>query len=257
MSQMQKEAHLTGRDLMGMVQLTPNDVGQYALVPGPKERADAVIKKLANPVKNFSFMEYTMHTGNFEGTKVTTINGGRFAPDTAITTEILCNAQVKIMIRLGSCGALREDIKIGDLIVVTTALKGEGVTQYYVGQDFVPKADPGLTKVLKEVAKETMVKYGLITNTLHSGTCWTTDAILRETQEHVGRAVKAGAIAVDMVSAAFLTICQHYDIPAGVILAVSDNVITGEMGFMNTDYYMAETAIVGIGFDVIKKLEKR
>src|SRR3989338_9058554 len=124
---MQKEAHLTGRDLMGMVQLTPADVGKYAIVPGPRERADAIVKKLENPVKNFSFMEYTMHTGQFDGTKVTTINGGRFAADTSITTEILCNAQVKAMIRVGSCGALREDIKVGDLVIATTALKGEGV----------------------------------------------------------------------------------------------------------------------------------
>ena len=58
-----------------------------------------------------------------------------------------------------------------------------------------------------------------------------------------------------MVSAAFLTICAQYNIPAAVILAVSDNVITGEMGFMNPDYYMTEGAVVNIAFDVIKKLE--
>ena len=85
MAEMQREAHLTGKDLMDMVQLTPDDVGKYALVPGPRERADAIVSKLENPIKNFSFMEYTMHTGDFAGTKVTTINGGRFAADTSIT----------------------------------------------------------------------------------------------------------------------------------------------------------------------------
>ena len=247
-----KDAHLTGKDLMGMVQLRPQDVGKYALVPGPKERADAIVKKLQNPVKNFSFMEYTMHTGDFNGIKVTTINGGRFAADTSITTEILCNAEAKAMVRLGSCGALREDIKVGDFIIVTTALKGEGVTQYYVDKNFVPTADKSLTASLAEVAKGAAAAIGV---TVHVGPCWTTDAILRETREHVGKAIKEGAIAVDMVSAAFLTICQMYKIPAAVILAVSDNVITGEMGFMNTDYYMSEAAMIDMGFNLIKKLE--
>ena len=191
-----------------------------------------------------------MYTGDFEGTKLTTINGGRFAADTAITTEILCNAQIKAMVRVGSCGALREDIKVGDLVVATTALKGEGVTQYYVDKNYVPTSDKNLTDKLIAVAKNNpMVK------DVHVGCCWSTDAILRETREHVTNAVNQGAIAVDMVSAVFLTICQMYKIPAAVILAVSDNVITGEMGFMNTDYYMAESSMVGIAFDLIKKLE--
>lgn len=252
MSTMVKDAHLTGKDLMGMVQLRPQDVGKYALVPGPRERADAIVKKLANPVKNFSFMEYTMHTGEFAGVKVTTINGGRFAADTSITTEILCNAQVKAMVRLGSCGSLREDIKVGDLVVITTALKGEGVTQYYVDKNYVPTADKNLTQMLFEGAKGFASSIGA---NVHLGPCWTTDAILRETREHVGKAIKDGAIAVDMVSAAFLTICSLYKIPAAVVLAVSDNVITGEMGFMNPDYYMSEAGMLDVGFNLIKKLE--
>ncbi len=247
---MKKEAHLTGQDLMGMVQLRPQDVGKYSIVPGPRERMEAVCKKLENPVKNFSFMEYTMFTGMFQGTKITTINGGRFSADTSITTEILCNAETKVMLRLGSCGALREDIKVGDLVVATTAIKGDGVTQYYVNKDYVPTADKQLTDQLVEAAKTS-----LMGNNLHVGPCWTTDAILRETREHVGNAVKQGAIAVDMVSSAFLTICKMYNIPAAVILAVSDNVITGEMGFMNPDYYMTEASTIDIAFKLIKKLE--
>jgi uridine phosphorylase len=249
MQNMRKEVHLTGKDLMGMVQLRPQDIGKYALVPGPKERLDAIVKKLQNPVKNFSFMEYTMYTGELEGTKVTAINGGRFAADTGITTEILCNAQAGTMIRIGSCGALREDIKVGDLIVANSAYAGEGVTPYYVDKDFKMEADAGLTSSMIEVAKASGLN-------VHVGKVWSSDAILRETREVVGNAVNNGAIAVDMVSSVFLTICKLYKIPATVILAVSDNVITGEMGFLNTDYYMAEGAMVGIAVNLIKKLEK-
>jgi uridine phosphorylase len=85
--QMQKDVHLTGKDLTAMVQLRPQDVGKYAIVPGPKDRLEVLMKKIENPVRNFSFMEYTMYTGTFEGIKVTGINGGRFSTDTSITTR--------------------------------------------------------------------------------------------------------------------------------------------------------------------------
>lgn len=248
MQNMRKEIHMTGKDLMGMVQLRPEDLGAYALVAGPKERLDAITKKLENPIKNFSFMEYNMYTGNFNGTKVTAINGGRFAADTGITTEILCNAQAKVMIRLGSCGALREDMKVGDLVVVDSTFSGEGVTPYYVDKDFKTTSCKDLSAELVAIAR----KAG---STVHVGKCWSTDAILRETREIVGKAVAEGCIAVDMVSSVFLTICQLYKIPAAVILAVSDNVITGEMGFLNTDYYMAEGAMINVAFNLIKQRE--
>ena len=248
-NKMKKDVHLTGKDLMGMVQLRPEDIGKYAIVPGPKERLDGFMKSIENPIKNFSFMEYTMYTGNFSGTKITAINGGRFSADTAITTEILCNAQPQTMIRIGSCGSLSEDIKIGDLIVVDSALRGDGVTPYYVDdKNFQPESDKPLTDDLFEIAKASGY------NT-HRGRTWSTDAILRETREHVGNAIDQGCVAVDMVTSVFLTICQQYKIPATAILAVSDHIITGEMGFMDTNYYMAEHAMIGITLDLVKKLE--
>ena len=247
---MKKDIHLTGRDLMGMVQLRPQDVGKYAIVPGPKERADSLVKKLKNPIKNFAFMEYTMHTGDYDGTKVTTINGGRFSPDTAITTEILCNAQAQHMIRIGSCGSLREDINIGDIIVIDSAVRGDGVTPYYVDKNFKTESDKRLTDALEEVAKMSGLK-------VHRGKIWTTDALLRETREVVGKAIDDGAIAVDMVTSTFLTLCQFYKVPATAIVAVSDNIITGEMGFIAPNYYMAESALIKISLDLVDKLEGR
>ena len=91
--------------------------------------------------------------------------------------------------------------------------------------------------------------------TIHRGKAWTTDALLRETREIVEAKRKEGARVVDMVSSTLLTIAQTYNIKAGSILAVSDNVITGEMGFMNPLYYMAESNILKIALATVKKLE--
>ncbi len=248
---MKKDIHMTGQDLMNMVQLRPDDVGKYVIVPGPKERLDNLVKKIENPIKNFSFMEYTMYTGDYAGTKITSINGGRFSADTGITTEILCNAKPNCMLRIGSCGALNEDINIGDLIIATSAVCGDGVTPYYdLEKGFEPQVDKDFTAALEEVAKTTM-------HPVHKGKVWSTDAILRETKQHVGNAVDQGAVAVDMVSSVFLTIAQLYKVPAAVILAVSDNIITGEMGFMDPKYYMAESSLISIALKLVEKLEKK
>ena len=246
--QMQKEVHLTGKDLTEMVQLRPQDVGKYAIVPGPRDRLEVLLKKIENPVKNFSFMEYTMYTGIFEGIKVTVMNGGRFCTDTSITSEVMCNAQIKNIIRIGTCGALDENIKVGDLVIVDKVIRGDGVTPYYVDKNFQTVADKKISDTLYEVAKG----MGLA---VHRGTAWTTDALLRETREIVEAKRKEGAIAVDMVSSTLLTIAQTYNIKAGSILAVSDNVITGEMGFMNPLYYMAESNLITIALETVKKLE--
>ncbi|MDP3732107.1 MAG: hypothetical protein Q8R31_03620 [Candidatus Omnitrophota bacterium] len=245
---MQKEIHLTGKDLTQMVQLRPQDVGKYAIVPGPKDRLEVLIKKLENPVRNFSFMEYTMYTGTYQGIKITAINGGRFSTDTSITTEVMCNANIQNIIRIGTCGALSENIKVGDLVVVDKVIRGDGVTPYYVDKDFKTLADKKISDTLYEVAKNMGIN-------IHRGITWTTDALLRETREIVEAKRKEGAIAVDMVSSALLTIAQTYNVKAGSILAVSDNVITGEMGFMNPLYYMAESNLINIALEAVKKLE--
>jgi uridine phosphorylase len=249
---MTRDVHLSGKDLMAMVQLRPQDIGSYAIVPGPKERLDSLVKKMENPVKNFSFMEYNMFTGSINGVRVTSINGGRFAADTAITTEILCNAETKVLIRIGSCGAIRRDIKIGDFIVATGCVRGEGVTPYYVDDKFETLPDSALTQKLTGIAKKLSATAG---STVHEGKVWSTDAILRETKIVVNKVIDQGAIAVDMVSSPFLTIAQVYKIPAVSILAVSDNLITGEMGFMNPSYYMAESMLIQIAMELVKQLE--
>ncbi|HNX81019.1 MAG TPA: hypothetical protein PKL77_02605 [Candidatus Omnitrophota bacterium] len=246
--QMQKDVHMTGKDLTAMVQLRPQDVGSYAIVPGPRDRLDVLMKKIENPVRNFSFMEYTMYTGTFEGIKVTGINGGRFSTDTSITSEVMCNAGIKNIIRIGSCGSLDENIQIGDLFIVDSVIRGDGVTPYYVKPDFKTVADKKISDTMFGIAHDMGLK-------VHRGVAWTTDALLRETREIVEAKRTEGAQVVDMVSSTLLTIAQTYHVKAGSILAVSDNVVTGEMGFMNPLYYMAETNLIKIALETVKKLE--
>ncbi len=114
-------------------------------MPGPKERSELIAKDSRKiRKKNFTFLDYEMHTGSLDGKRVTVGNGGRYAPDTAITTEILCGAGAQSLIRVGSCGSLQEHIQIGDLVIVTGALRGDGTSRYYVAENFSTIADAGI-----------------------------------------------------------------------------------------------------------------
>ncbi|MGE5279158.1 MAG: hypothetical protein ACM3L6_00230 [Deltaproteobacteria bacterium] len=248
---MKKDIHMTGQDLLGMVQVRPGDFGKIAIIPGTAERRDAILSFLEKPVKSFSFFEYSMYTGTYEGVKIAVGNGGRFSPDSAIIAEILCAGKVETIIRAGSCGALDEKIKIGDIVLATGSVRGDGVTPYYVDKNFKTVCDPGVTAALEKAAADAPAGQAA---TVHKGGMWTTDALLRETREVVEGARKQGAIAVDMVSSALLTIAQLNNVKAASIAAVSDNLITGELGFMNPDYYEAEMKVVSICLAAAKAL---
>jgi uridine phosphorylase len=230
--EMKKDVHLSAQELLEMVQMKPGAIGDYTIIPGPRERLEAVIAKLENPAKDFSYMEHTMYTGSHQETKVTAVNGGLYSPHT------------------GSCGALSEDISIGDLIIVSGAVRGEGTTPYYVPSNFSTVSDVRVTSALMNAAEMLGVK-------CHVGVVWTTDALLKETKELVEEMRRLQVKAVDMVSSSLLTVAQLYGVKAGTILAVSDNLITGELGFMDPKYYETEEAMIDIALKAVTIMEDR
>ena len=70
---MVKEPHFTPARMLSMLGLKSDSLGRYALIPGPKERSDMIRGLLENPKKNFSFLDYEMHTGGYGGKSVTVL----------------------------------------------------------------------------------------------------------------------------------------------------------------------------------------
>lgn len=243
---MQRDVHMDPQGLLASLQFKPGDFGDIVLVSGQQHRAQMCLKKLENPVKNFTFLAYSFWTGLYKGRKVTVGNGGFYAPDSALTTEILVAGGVETFIRLGSCGALRQDMNIGDYVLATDVLRGDGTTRYYVDDDFSPKVDDAVNSALESSFKSAGI--------VHKGGIWTTDAIFRETKEVVNPYIEKGAIAVDMVTSPFVTIANLNKRRAGVICVVSDNLITGQMGFSDYRFFGAEMKMIDLAFEAIEKL---
>ena len=244
---MLKEAHFTPQRMLSMLGLKADSLGPYALIPGPKERSQLLLAMLEEPQKNFTFLDYEMHTGTLDGKRVTVGNGGRYAPDTAITTEILCGAGAQALIRVGSCGSLQQHVKIGDLIIVTGALRGEGTSPYYVANNFSAVAHPQIVDALKRAAECLQVRF-------HLGWVFTTDALFQETPELIAQLTQLNTSSIDMVSSAFLTIAQVRNKKAGAILAVSDECLHGKFGFRDPLFFAAEEKIIAVARQALKYL---
>jgi len=236
---MLKEPHFTSQKILSLLGVSPGALGPYAIIPGPKERSRALLGSLENPSKNFSFLDYEMHTGTIGGKRVTVGNGGRWAPDTAITTEVLCAGGAESLIRVGSCGSLQDQVKIGDLVVVTGALRGEGTTSYYVPKNFSTVSHPEIVNALRQAAESLKVRY-------HMGWVYTTDALFQETPELIEQLNQQNMSAIDMVTSTFLTIAQVRQKKAGAIMAVSDECLHGKFGFRDPLFLAAEEKMLEV-----------
>jgi uridine phosphorylase len=244
---MLKESHFTPQRMLTMLGLESDSLGPYALIPGPKERSDMLLKLLDNPRKNFTFLDYEMHSGTLEGKRVTVGNGGRYAPDTAITTEILCGAGAQSLIRIGSCGSLQEHVRIGDLVIVTGALRGEGTSRYYVAENFSTTAHADIINALKAAAEGLKVRY-------HLGRIFTTDALFQETPELIQQLNEQNLSSIDMVTSTFLTVAQVRGKKAGAVLAVSDECLCGRFGFRDPAFLEAEQKTIEVARKALQYL---
>ena len=241
---MKSEPHITAEGMLARLGVKPGVLGKVALVPGPRERAARLRAALANPRKTLAFQDYEMHTGTLGGRRVTVGNGGRYSADTAITTELLCAAGVETLVRVGSCGSLQETLRIGDVVIVTGAVRGDGASLRYVGEDFDTVSHPRVADALTRAAESLDVP-------VHRGRVFTTDALFRETPELLADLQQQGIAAIDMVTAAFLTVAQVKGARAGAVLAVSDECLTGKLGFHGPPARAAEKRAMEIALKAV------
>jgi uridine phosphorylase len=232
-----REPHFTPEKILARLGVGREALAPCALVPGSRERAELLRRELETSKRVLSFLDYEMYTGEHEGMRLTVGNGGRYAADAAITTEILCAAGARTLVRLGSCGSLQRKIKIGDLVIVTGALRGEGASAYYVPRSFSTLPDAEVVEALVEAAKSLKVRY-------HLGWVYTTDALFQETPELIAELEQQGVAAIDMVTSSFLTVARVRQRKAGAVLAVSDECCSGTWGFRHPRFLKAEEVMV-------------
>ena len=141
------------------IQVGPGDVGRYVIMPGDPKRCKLIAQYLDNPVLMADSREYITYTGTLEGVKVSVTSTGIGGPSTAIALEELSMCGADTFIRIGTSGGMDLDVKSGDVVIATGAIRMEGTTREYAPIEFPAVADFDVTGALIKGAKKVGTNY--------------------------------------------------------------------------------------------------
>jgi uridine phosphorylase len=134
------------------VHVKPGDVGRYVLLPGDPGRVEKIAEHLEEPHFVSSNREHTVFTGQLLGEKVSVVSTGMGCPSTAIAVEELIKVGADTFIRVGTAGAIQPDMDLGDVAIVTGAIRDEGTTRQYLPLEFPAVADLTVVNALVKAA---------------------------------------------------------------------------------------------------------
>ena len=121
-----------------------------ALLPGDPARLDR-IKSFLTDVTGLAYnREFRSLVGTYQGARVLAVSTGIGGASAGIAVEELHALGVKNMIRIGSCGALQPQVKLGDLILVSGAVRDDGASKAYIDPIYPAVADSASARRLRK-----------------------------------------------------------------------------------------------------------
>jgi len=133
--------------------LGPGEVAEYVLLPGDPERVARIAARFDNVELQGQNREFASATGMYRGLRVSAISTGIGTDNVEIVVaEILALTTRPTFIRVGSCGVLRDDIALGELVITSGAVRLEATTHYFVHEGFPAVADYSAVAALVEAA---------------------------------------------------------------------------------------------------------
>jgi len=197
---------------------------KYALLPGDPGRVEQIASNLDNPRFYHQNREYTAWVGYLLGERVLVMSTGMGGPSTAIAVEELYKTGVNTFIRVGTCGGMADEVKGGDVVIATAAIRMEGTSREYVPIEFPAVADLDVTNALVSAAEQNKGKY-------HTGIVQCKDSFYGQHEpqrQPIGYELlnkwdawlKAGCLASEMESAALYIVAQTLRARAGCVLHV-------------------------------------
>ncbi len=128
------------------------DSAPYAILPGDPLRVDRIKGFLTQP-RDIAFnREIKSVVGMYRGVPVMAVSTGMGGPSTGIVVEELHNIGVTHMIRVGSSGALQRGMTLGELVIVSGAVRDDGTSKAYVDVSYPAIPDTHLLMELVQTA---------------------------------------------------------------------------------------------------------
>ena len=205
------------------------DFADVCLLPGDPLRAKHIADTfLENAVEVNSVRNMLGYTGIYQGRRVSTMGTGMGIPSASIyAKELITEYDVTKLIRVGSCGGIRSDVGIRDIIIAMGACTDSGVNRSrFRGLDYSAIADYQLLRAVADAAETHTASHGgnpvRVGNVFSADLFYHPDFALFDTMEAMG------VMAVEMEAAGLYGVSAEYGAQAVAIMTVSDHVRTGE-----------------------------
>ena len=130
------------------------DVGRYVILPGDPGRCEKIAALFDDAHFVAQNREFTIYTGTLLGEKVSVCSTGIGGPSASIAMEELHNIGADTFIRVGTCGGIDLDVRSGDVVVATGAIRFEHTSREYAPIEFPAVADFQVTNALVEATKK-------------------------------------------------------------------------------------------------------
>jgi len=200
------------------------DFAETVLMPGDPLRAKFIAENFLDDAKCITQVRNMFgYTGTYKGKAISVMGSGMGVPSISIyATELYKDFGVENIIRIGSCGAVRDDIKIRDIIIGMAASTDSRVNRMRFNEcDFAACADFGLLQKVANTAQKLNQK-------IHVGNIFTADLFYTPQPEMFAIMEKYGILAVEMEAAGLYGVAAEYGKKALTVLTVSDHIKTGE-----------------------------
>ncbi len=241
------------------IQVGEGDVGRYVILPGDPKRCAKIAEYFEDPVLVADNREYVTYTGYLDGVKVSVTSTGIGGPSASIAMEELVKAGADTFIRVGTCGGMQLDVKSGDLVIATGAVRMEGTSKEYAPIEFPAVADIGIVNALIASAGEMKEEY-------HAGVVQCKDAFYGQ---HAPEAMpvsyellnkweawkRLGCLASEMESAALFIVASTLHVRVGSVFLVVANQEREREGLENPVVHDTDMAI-RTAVQAIRKLIK-
>ncbi|MCY0902174.1 MAG: purine-nucleoside phosphorylase [Firmicutes bacterium] len=199
-------------------------IADRVLLPGDPLRAKFIAETyLEEPTCYNEVRGMFGYTGLYKGCRVSVQGTGMGVPSISIyVQELLANYGVRTVMRVGTCGAMQEWVKVRDVILAVAASTDSGTNRTRFGHvDFAPVADFVLLRRAVELAQARSLP-------CHAGGVYTADLFYNDESDAMKRLTRYGVLAVEMETSALYTLAAGFGARALSILTVSDHLITGE-----------------------------
>lgn len=176
------------------IKVRKEDVSRYMFIPGSHLRGRRIAERLENCRLVGATRGYYVYTGTYKGVTMSVCSTGMGGPVVAIAMEELGNLGVDTFVRVGSAGAISDDLGVGDIALATATYRDGGTSYNYLPAAFPAVADFYLTHDLTDAARDMHIG-------VHVGVCTAGDAFYGpKDAERSARLKKAGVVAVEMES---------------------------------------------------------